>query len=1129
MTLSVHHSAHLDVLADVLARVLADPVDDPFVAEVVAVPTAGVRDWLKRALATRLGVAANLDLPFPRAFLSRALAQPVDHDDPWQIDRVAWAILEVGSAHGELVPSWPSASGHGNRFSIARRVADLFDRYAANRPALVQHWAAGVADDGRGAEPLPDSMRWQFDLWRLVRSRLGPHPAEDLPARLRALASGTLAPDLPGRVAMFGIGAFGPAQLDVVRALAHRSDVHLLVAHPSPAAWTAMAPVPPGPLAARRRRDDLDADDGNPLLRSWGRPTFETAALVRGAIDDMDAVVVDADAAPVAGASERATVLALVQRAVLTNRDPASGLPDRGGDVTDPGDRSVQIHACHGAVRQLEVLRDALDALFAADHTLQPHDVLVMTPDLERFEPLAATVMGRGTLPVPLTVSDLSLGIDRPVVAALDAILATLAGRCTAAEVLDLAGLDAVRRRLGFSTDDLEQFGDWVASLGARWGLDAEQRAEWGLADVLEGTWATVIDSLLLGVAVPAPVPRAALAAIVPFDDLGASEMYRVGRLGELLARLRHARQLTSGHHTIDEWCQHLVEILGLLVQAGPGEEWQMAALTASVERLRADATVAGSPSSIGLTLDEIRSALMSVTGTTRGRLRLRSGSVTLTGLVAVRNVPARVVCLLGLDEARLRLAGVDGDDVLGIKPCLGERDRRADARHALLDAVMAAGEHLIVTCDGSDITTNRRIRTPIQLAELIDAVSAVHALPGAVGDGHGDGDDPVIVRHPRRAYDERVFIDGTGFDHTMWRAASLRRTTSPERRARPETRFDQIVPAPVPAEVTVETLVEACSRPARILLRDTLDVRLPGEARAVDEHVPLEVSALDSSQMGRSLLDHLAERISAPGVEIGDVLDGWESVQRSLGRLPPRGLADHSLSVVRTNIDKMLVATVGDLHGGAMLGATGCIEVDEPIRLPTWISDEALDGLDGGADHVRLRCRIGHVHGTVWCDIRYERPKPRHELRAALTLAALVLAHPSPPWEAAVLAREPSGGGKKLTCHRWTVCDGAGVDQARALLEVAVDLRLRAARSRLALFERTSPTLHTEGWWDEAALFGSDYERGADLADDHASFVWGDITVDELEQVSPSPRHLAHQLWSAVERFATVDREAGS
>ena len=52
------------------------------------------------------------------------------------------------------------------------------------------------------------------------------------------------------------------------------------------------------------------------------------------------------------------------------------------------GDRSVQVHACHGAARQVDVLREVLVGLLEDDPTLEPRDILVMCPDIESYAPL---------------------------------------------------------------------------------------------------------------------------------------------------------------------------------------------------------------------------------------------------------------------------------------------------------------------------------------------------------------------------------------------------------------------------------------------------------------------------------------------------------------------------------------------------------------------------------------------------------------------------------------------------------------------------------------------------------------------------------------------------------------------
>ena len=93
-------------------------------------------------------------------------------------------------------------------------------------------------------------------------------------------------------------------------------------------------------------------------MRSWGRSALETAGLVRGlGARGRRRAAVDDVAAPT-------TLLRHLQGDIVEDRPPT---PFAGA-----ADGTVQVHACHGALRQLDALRDALDACFVADPTLEP-------------------------------------------------------------------------------------------------------------------------------------------------------------------------------------------------------------------------------------------------------------------------------------------------------------------------------------------------------------------------------------------------------------------------------------------------------------------------------------------------------------------------------------------------------------------------------------------------------------------------------------------------------------------------------------------------------------------------------------------------------------------------------------
>ncbi|MCZ7534724.1 MAG: exodeoxyribonuclease V subunit gamma [Acidimicrobiia bacterium] len=610
---------------------------------------------------------------------------------------------------------------------------------------------------------------WQPHLWRLTRARLGePSPPERVPALLEALRAGALDLDLPPRLSVFGVTTLpgGESFLDLVAAVSAHRDVHVFLLDPSPAAT---ARVREAALATPPQPDLLRADDRSddavlhPLLRSWGRPCRErtvllTAAEKRGMPGPR---VLDA---PESGSSASATsLLARIQHDLRADTAPA------GDFVLRPDDRSVQVYSCHGEARQVEALRDAILHLLADDPRLSEDDVVVLCPAIERFAPLVEAGFGSsvgsgddaasGATPRLLYhVTDRSLRQAYPVVAALDALLELISGRCTVPEMLDFLSLAAVRERLGLDDDSLAAIGDWAVSANVRWGLDAEHRASWGLPpEHTANSWRAAVDRLLMGVAVSddgidlAPGGVAALG--VEGDHIAAA-----GLLADAVMRLSAITADSKRARTAREWCGALTEWTEQLFAVDASQEWQFEKLRRMIADIGDLSIVDDEPSPVELTLADVRRLLADRLQGDPRRPDLFRGGITISSLTPLRWIPFRVVCLLGLDEAATASgsAGPDGDDLTATAPRLGDGDTRSEARQSLLEAVLAAGEHLVVTRTGHDVRNNREVPYGVAAAELRDVVVATLA-PGSLGDYHRRIDTSV----PRQPFDARCFTPG--------------------------------------------------------------------------------------------------------------------------------------------------------------------------------------------------------------------------------------------------------------------------------------------------------------------------------------------------------------------------------
>lgn len=1079
--LNVFHADELEPLLDALAGRLAAAPVDAFERDVVVVPNAGMKDAVVVGLARRLGatrpdaadgIVANVDLMFPGRFISLALAMPSTAFlavDPWQLPHLAWPVLDVIRS-GE-VPSIPVPEGSGERtWALARRIADLFDRYASQREQMLREWADGRDHDasfgtsGFAAELSPEH-RWQPQVWRAVARRIGSETPAQRNGRLAAgLAAGDIVPSLPGRVSLFGFGALSPTLFSVAHALSGRLDVAAYLRHHSATAWNAVRPVPE--LSTSRSESDATAGVAHPLLASWGRPSLEARAVLAAR---SDVAFHDLSASP-SVAPEPRTLLAALQHDIRANVAPALRSELR-------ADTSVQVHTCHGEVRQLESLRDALGHLFVDDPTLEPHDVVVLCPDVARMAPLVQAVLGRGSLPIPVRVGDRALTSDDPMGSALVALLSLVAGRATLTEVVGFVQRGPVRQRLGWGAAEVEQVSSWAAELGVRWGLEAEHRADWDLpADLSTGTWRSLLDRLLAGLAMPAPTPRVVVGHTAPYDDLSAGDAGLVGTFADLVARLVALHDATRDQQPIGDWVELLRSAVDGFFGAVGDDRFLLADLHRTLDEIEAGAE--GSTVPIGLA--DVRDLVADVLSESPGRLSLRSGAVTVSSLVPLAGVPARVVCIVGLDEGSLRAGAFDGDDILGVHPVVGERHPRHESRQLLLDAVLAAGDHLIITCNGADLTTNKSVPLTVALVELLDTVRATVA----------DGDD-VVVRHPRHGFHE-VALGGTwadgsplvaGLDGAPFTFDDLNRKAAEERRRRARAEalgevsspWLLVAPSSTPGETTsisIDDLVDALARPARLYLSRRLDVRLPSDDDPLDDLLPVSLGPLGSAALGREYLELLATASST-----GD----WVDAKMLDGTMPPGELGRQALDAVSADVTLLGAVTEG---------------FDVPLR------GEAEQVLDLAlAEGVRLVGTVTGLHeaegAVTLVDVRYARWRPSHRLSALVRLAAVQLVRPELECSAVVVARAKDSSTKPpVHSEQLSLVGSTAAERlasARALLDLAHRMWEWSQYDAVPYFDRTSAELV------KAKPGDLDKRLESDLLDSWTSLLFGGVTVDDL------------------------------
>ena len=166
----------LEVLADKLDSLLSVPLSHPLATEVIVVQSRGMERWLSMEIARRLGICANIRLPFPKAFVRDAFASVLDDmpaEDSFNPELMTWKIMkhlpsflnhpdfqqinsylreteaaapafhaegDPGVIQSVLEESFPDHGRLLKRFQLAQRIAYLFDQYLIFRPDMMVAW-----------------------------------------------------------------------------------------------------------------------------------------------------------------------------------------------------------------------------------------------------------------------------------------------------------------------------------------------------------------------------------------------------------------------------------------------------------------------------------------------------------------------------------------------------------------------------------------------------------------------------------------------------------------------------------------------------------------------------------------------------------------------------------------------------------------------------------------------------------------------------------------------------------------------------------------------------------------------------------------------------------------------------
>ena len=819
----------------------------PLEAETIIVQSNELSRWLSLYIAQHHGIASHIDFPYPSAYiwaLFRRVLPEIPHESAFSKDAMTWRIFDLLPKCSQQ-PDFEVVAGYlgeeddvVKRYGLAHRIADSFDQYLMYRPDWIKDWEKADAS-------LP---HWQAKLWKHL-TKNEPQPAlhrANLIEQLRHyLWQSEKCPEgLPRRLSIFGISALPPVYLELYVLMAKFCDITLYFLSPSEGYWGDLQDSKRKSQQVLKTGKEADfLDTGHPLLASLGKQGQEFFEQIQGCEHESESIF---------SPPEKKHLLGYIQRDIYDLFDPILSSQKQ---LINKTDNSIQFHACHSALREVEILHDQLLTLFDRHSGLAPADVVVMTPDIDIYAGSIDAVFGcasQGQF-IPYGISGASSQQQSPLLSAFNQLLDLPVSRFEVDSIMSLLECEAIQNRFYFDQTALDLVRQWCRETRIHWAYSSEDKLAIGLPASEVNSWRAGLDRLLLGYAMPLSNDKGQWTLFddkLAFDGISGDRATTMAQLCAFVDCLDHFRKSLKKPRTASEWQQHLL----LLVEAFFLEdhaEAEILHISKTLDIFVESTDLANFEKT--MSIDLVREWLKEHLNKNENDPRFMGQGVTFCGMVPMRSIPFPVVCLIGMNgDSYPRRQPKQGFDLLSADFRRGDRSRRDDDRYLFLEAVLSAGEHLYVSYVGRSIVDNSEIPPSVLVSDMRDIL-----LQGFSINGESNIWQQILTEHPLQAFSQRYFEQT---DESFRKLLSYQAAYCPPNKgegADATAWFENALPEPDISwrQISLNQLNQFYRHPGRYLLQQRLRLRLESDDELLDPREPFSLAGLEAWQLRQQLL----------------------------------------------------------------------------------------------------------------------------------------------------------------------------------------------------------------------------------------------------------------------------------
>lgn len=653
-------SNRLEDLCQQLATNISSSDGSVFSKDIIITQTEGMNAWLKTELAQRNRVLAQFEFQNQDGMFAQLYKLLLDKPISNQFDQNKYAIYNLLSKE-----SFSSQFPHIAQYYTenSKRRFELATKIADlfDQYQLYRPEIISAWDNNRCITDHADE-NWQQWLWKKLEVQSKEKRKVELIDALEANKE-LICKKYP-RISLFGISIFTPFHYDFFKTLALYTSVEIYICLPTNC-----------------------GEFKNDLLISYGAKAKEMIELV--GISEVNIQHSNND-----------TFLGHLQNSVFTNSSAKPALSP---------DNSIQVNSCYTPVRELECVYNYLLNLFEKDTTLRPRDVLVITTEIDIYAPFAKAVFRNAPVKIPIQVSGVKNTSVENIISTLEQILTFSLDDLSSEKVVSL--LEEKRIKKQFQIADSNYIRTVVNKANIRFGKSNND-----YDDTQFVSWDYGLEKLLLGYAM---LTDEEYDGKFPFKDAEASASHDLLKLKYFFDNLYRILDAEKTNRTLADWKLFLFdEVIGKMIFIDDFSKDDRAEISSIyyalsfIDQLNIDEVVP-----FALFLSELKSKLF----TKSTEIKLNTGRVTITSPIAVRGIPYKVICFLGLNNGIFpRQDRFMGFDLMGDYNKF-DRSKKDTDKLLFLDTLLAARQKLYLSYIGQSSQDNSEIPSSIVLDTLLE------------------------------------------------------------------------------------------------------------------------------------------------------------------------------------------------------------------------------------------------------------------------------------------------------------------------------------------------------------------------------------------------------------------------